>query len=173
METPLQTASRMVEWSYGTIAANRLNDADWNLKTFFSLYQTNRNAAPMTEQSIWDALSVRANMAYSLLKEKEMFSASSGTLAPFTPTATQARIQEAAAESKRAAELAAAEAARLKLQRYANQGKLQSSEVSTEAREESRNAPNAYMDALKMDLLGIPVWGWALGGIALVFMVRK
>ena len=163
----------MVDWSFGTIAANRLKDAEYNLKTFFSLYQVNRNAAPMTEQSVWDALSVRANMAYSLLKEKEMFSASSGMLAPFAPTATQARIQEAAAESKRAAELAASEAARLKMARYASQGKIQSSEVSAEAREETRNAPNAYMDALKMDLLGIPVWGWALGGIALWWTVKR
>jgi len=163
----------MVEWAFGTIGAGRYADAGWNINKFFDLYKTNRANAPLVEKTVWDALSIRANLSYSLLKEREMMAAGSGMLAPFAPTTTQARIQEAQAEARRSADLAAAEAQRLNLAKYAKQAQYQTNEVTAEGAEEMRNAPNAYRDALKMEIFGVPAWGWAAAGVALFVWSQK
>jgi hypothetical protein len=170
METALQEASRMVDWAWGTLGAGRYSDAEWNLKRFFELYNNNRPTASSADKATFDTLSIRANLAYSMLKERQMWTSANAGSAGFTPTATQARIAEAQAEAKRAADLAAAQAAKMGETRLQRQAGYQSSEVVEGGKREMADAPNVYRDALSANMLGLPLWGWALGGAAVIYL---
>ena len=174
-ETPIQYAKRMIDWTYGTLAQKRWADAEFNLKNFFEFYEANRKYALDDQALELDRLSVRANLALSLLKEAGMWHAADGWTAPFNPN-TGANIDEAAREAQRAAKLAADEAARLGMTRYQKQAQGQIVEIRAEQAREQQEKPNAYLDAVKNalfgDLLGVPVWAWGLGALALVLYVK-
>lgn len=174
-ETPLEYAKRMVDWTFGTLAEKRWSDAEFNLKNFFEFYESTRKYALDDQALELDRLAVRANLALSLLKEAGMWHAADGWTAPFNPN-TGKNIDTAAVEAQRAAQLAAENAARLGMTRYQKQAQGQIVEIRAEQAQEQREKPNAYLDAGKKalfgDLLGVPVWAWGLGALALVLYVK-
>lgn len=174
----MQELKKWLDWTYGTIAAQRWDDAKWNLNQFWALalsLDTSGNDDQQAQILSWEA---RAKIAESLLKMHEGGEAESTLIAPFVPDTTKATVTQKTQESIDAADIAA-KLAQEAISRGSKdilakkQADIQAKESRNESKTLRKDVPNAVGDFLSQSVLGVPVWAFAVGAVGLGLYLRS
>lgn len=169
MATPAE-AKKWLEWAEGTLAAQRWEDARYNLQKFWETKAAVYPTATAAERQTLDAQDARAHYLLSLLKTHDMNAAGTGYTAPFRPQRTQDEILRSGAAAEAAAQRSQALALATQQRLLAKQAGIQTRELPHEVWTAKEEAPNVYTQ----NFGGLPLWAWAAaaGAVGLVLLTR-
>lgn len=177
-QSTMDEAKKWLDWAYGSASAQNWNDATWNLAQFQAVYANNFNQADATQQAKLMAWNSRAATLLSVLSSREAGAALSEIQAPFFPGSTLQAINQAGNTASLSAD-SGVQAARLALAMGStdsvalHQALMQQREAPIENAQYIAEAPNAYKEFWNQNWMGVPVWGWALGAVAAVVLVKR
>lgn len=177
-QSVMDEAKKWLDWAYGSASAQNWDDATWNIAQFQAVYANNYYQGDATQQAKLMAMNSRAATLLSLLSSREAGNVQTDWKAPFIPDTVMSAINQAGDTAALAAS-SGVTAGNLALRQGAvdtlayKQAVIQQQEVPIEHAQYVASAPNAYKDFLGQNWLGIPVWGWLLGGVAAVILVKR